>query len=84
MPEWISPKKEQPKESGWYLVAFWHENDLFKEGGFWTHQVIQYNTEATGWNTSPGDENRARHEMFPKFWMPVPDMPAEEVLPNES
>ena len=79
MYKWFPGKVAVPKKSDRYLVAFWHENDLFEEGGFWTHQVIQYNTEAAGWNTFPGDENRVKHEMFPDFWMPIPEMEVSEV-----
>lgn len=77
MSEWINPEEEQPKESGWYLVAFHSDSsypEMFPEG-YWTHQVIQYCAETQGWNTFVGDSNRRNHEMFPDFWMPIPDMP---------
>ena len=71
---WINAKEKAPEKSGSYLIATHHDSPLI-EGGYWISQVIMYSAEEKGWNTFVGDENRDRHEMFPDFWMPIPEYP---------
>ncbi len=40
---WIDPRKEQPKESGTYLVGLWTSD------GGWEHHIGQYDRKTGVW-----------------------------------